>query len=76
MFTSNAWAPTGCSARCARFVVQVIFVSSGGQYTEHLEVEDLQGEKLRKYDGAVLYARDKRRQVGTARRCSRAGFAC
>ncbi len=39
-------------------------MSSGGQYTEKLEVDDLEAEKMRKFDGTVQYARDKRRQVG------------
>jgi hypothetical protein len=34
------------------------------QYNEPLVTQDLQAEKLRKFDGVVQYARDKRRQVG------------
>lgn len=43
---------------------KVIFVSSGGMYTEGLEVCDL--ENLGKYDGVSAYAKDKRRQVAIA----------
>lgn len=42
---------------------RVVFVSSGGQYTAGLEVEDLEGKGMRKFDATVQYARDKRRQV-------------
>jgi len=44
---------------------RVIMVSSGGAYTSHLEVEDLQGERLGK-DGSQYYAADKRRQIAFA----------
>jgi len=44
---------------------KVIFVASGGALTEPLEIEDLQGEKLKKNKsfGQTQYARDKRRQI-------------
>ncbi len=32
---------------------RVVFVSSGGQYTEPLVVDDLQAEKMRKFDGTA-----------------------
>lgn len=47
---------------------RVVFVSSGGQYTERLVVDDLQAEKMKKFDGTAQYARDKRRQVALAER--------
>lgn len=51
---------------------RVIFVSSGGQYTEPLVVDDLQAKKMKKYDGTQQYARDKRRQIAIAERlCER-----
>jgi len=42
---------------------RVVMVSSGGMYTEGLEVDDLQMEKPKRFDAVVQYARDKRRQV-------------
>lgn len=46
---------------------RVVTVSSGGMLTERLEVEDLEGKKLRKngtsMNGTAQYARCKRRQV-------------
>ncbi|PSC75392.1 dehydrogenase reductase SDR family member 12 [Micractinium conductrix] len=49
---------------------RVVFVSSGGQYTEPLVVVDLQAEKMKKFDGTLQYARDKRRQIAMAERFS------
>lgn len=49
---------------------RVIMVASGGMYQEGLETEDLQHEKLKKFDGVVAYSRDKRRQVAIAERLS------
>ncbi len=45
--------------------VRVIFVSSGGALTEHLEIDDLEGTKIAKKKdfGTIQYARDKRRQL-------------
>jgi len=40
---------------------RVIFMSSGGLYTELLEVDDMQWERRAKYDGQSQYAKDKRR---------------
>lgn len=37
------------------------------QYTEPLEVEDLEAISWAKYDGTRQYARDKRRQVSSGR---------
>jgi dehydrogenase/reductase SDR family protein 12 len=45
---------------------RVIMVSSGGALTSHLEVDDLQGDKMKKNDGTEKYARDKRRQIAMA----------
>jgi dehydrogenase/reductase SDR family member 12 len=42
---------------------RVIFVSSGGMLTENLVIDDLQCDKMSKFDGLIQYARDKRRQV-------------
>lgn len=62
---------------------RVIFVSSGGALTEKLEVDDLEGAKIRGSDkGTVQYARDKRRQIAVAERLARdwgaqgAGIRC
>jgi NAD(P)-dependent dehydrogenase (short-subunit alcohol dehydrogenase family)/carbon monoxide dehydrogenase subunit G len=41
---------------------RVLFVSSGGLYTQAVHAEDLQSEKSR-YDGAKVYARMKRAQL-------------
>lgn len=41
---------------------RIIFVSSGGMYTQKLRVDDLQYERD-PFDGAVAYARTKRAQV-------------
>lgn len=41
---------------------RIINVSSGGMYTQRIEVEDLQNRRGR-YDGAKAYARSKRGQV-------------
>eukprot|EP00899_Mesostigma_viride_P015601 jgi/Mesvir1/24041/Mv10777-RA.1 len=47
--------------RCAPS--RVITVASGGMLTEDLEVENLQGEKMSKFDGTTQYAVNKRQQV-------------
>lgn len=44
---------------------KIIFVASGGAYTERLEVDDLEMARGR-FDGTVQYARDKRRQMALA----------
>ena len=38
------------------------------QYTEPLVVDDLQAERMKKFDGTQQYARDKRRQLALAER--------
>jgi len=52
---------------------RVVFVSSGGALTEHLEVNDLEGDQLKgnKDRGQVQYSRDKRRQIALAERLAR-----
>lgn len=45
---------------------RVVFMSSGGALTSHLEVDDLENTKSRLKDGSALYARDKRRQIAMA----------
>ena len=42
---------------------RVVTVSSGGMLVQKLDVEDLQFEKLAKYDGTMAYAQNKRQQV-------------
>lgn len=42
---------------------RVIIVASGGMLTENLVIDDMQCENVKKFDGMVQYARDKRRQV-------------
>lgn len=49
---------------------RVVFVASGGQYNEPLVTDDLQAERLKKFDGIKQYSRDKRRQVALAERFS------
>lgn len=46
------------------------------QYTEPLEVEDLEAKGWKKFDGTRQYARDKRRQVRLQARCSGQRQAC
>lgn len=41
---------------------RVIFVSSGGMYTQRLDLEDLRWDH-RRYDGVIAYAQTKRMQV-------------
>lgn len=50
--------PALATARDAR----VVFVSSGGMYTQRLDVKQL-AAGLRRYDGATVYAQAKRAQV-------------
>ena len=49
---------------------RVIWVSSGGMYTQRLSLEDL-GWGARRYDGVVAYAQTKRMQVILAERWAR-----
>lgn len=42
---------------------RVVTVSSGGMLVQKLDVEDLQFQKLAKYDGTMAYAQNKRQQV-------------
>lgn len=49
---------------------RVVFVSSGGMYTQRLDLDDLQWER-RPYDGVVAYAQTKRMQVVLAERWAR-----
>lgn len=49
---------------------RVVFVSSGGMYTQRLSFEDLAWER-RRYDGVVAYAQTKRMQVVLAERWAR-----
>ena len=53
--------------------VRVIFVSSGGALTEHLEIDDLEGTKIahKKDFGTIQYARDKRRQLAITEQLAR-----
>ena len=47
---------------------RVVAVSSGGQYTEALVLEDMQWASAGGFDGARQYARDKRRQTALTAR--------
>jgi len=49
---------------------RVIFVSSGGMYTQRLDLDDLNRDR-EPYDGVVAYAQTKRMQVILAERWSR-----
>lgn len=51
---------------------KVVFVSSGGMLTERLEINNLQNEDLKQYDGIMAYSRDKRRMVALAERFAKA----
>ena len=42
---------------------RVVTVSSGGMLVQKLDVEDLQFQKMAKYDGTMAYAQNKRQQV-------------
>lgn len=42
---------------------RVIIVSSGGMLTQKLNLDDLQFEKMSKFDGTMAYAQNKRQQV-------------
>jgi len=42
---------------------RVITVSSGGMLVQKLDVDDLQFQKMSKYDGTMAYAQNKRQQV-------------
>jgi NAD(P)-dependent dehydrogenase (short-subunit alcohol dehydrogenase family) len=48
---------------------RVVFVSSGGMYTQRLELDDLSWER-RPYDGVIAYAQTKRMQVVLAAKWS------
>ncbi|CAG9462547.1 unnamed protein product [Pedinophyceae sp. YPF-701] len=47
---------------------RVITVTSGGMLTEPLEVEDLEGKRMSKFDGTKQYARNKRQQSALCER--------
>mmetsp|Transcript_4882 Transcript_4882/g.10484 ORF Transcript_4882/g.10484 Transcript_4882/m.10484 type:complete len:328 (-) Transcript_4882:437-1420(-) len=47
---------------------KVIFVTSGGMYPSRLDVDDLQNEGMKKYDGVTAYSKDKRRMVAISER--------
>lgn len=51
---------------------RVVAVSSGGQYTEELSLDDLQWARAGGFDGARQYARDKRRQTALTERWAEA----
>ena len=42
---------------------RVVTVSSGGMLVQKLDVDDLQFQKMSKYDGTMAYAQNKRQQV-------------
>lgn len=42
---------------------RVIVVSSGGMLTNKLSLDDLQSEKMKPFDGTMVYAQNKRQQV-------------
>lgn len=45
---------------------RVVFVSSGGMYTQPLCLADLQHTKLQPWDGSAAYGKEKRCQVALA----------
>ena len=57
----------------ASAAAKVIFVASGGALTEPLEVNDLQGDHVKKNKsfGQTQYARDKRRQIAIVEHLSK-----
>jgi NAD(P)-dependent dehydrogenase (short-subunit alcohol dehydrogenase family) len=60
-----------CTALRAAGDARVIFVSSGGMYTQRLALEDLRWDR-RVYDGVVAYAQTKRMQVVLAKKWAQA----
>jgi dehydrogenase/reductase SDR family protein 12 len=42
---------------------RVVVVSSGGMLTQKLNVSDLQSERVKPFDGTMVYAQNKRQQV-------------
>lgn len=42
---------------------RVIIVSSGGMLTKKLDLSDLQSEKMKPFDGTMVYAQNKRQQI-------------
>jgi NAD(P)-dependent dehydrogenase (short-subunit alcohol dehydrogenase family) len=51
---------------------RVVFVSSGGMYTQPLCLKDLQHAKLQPWDGSAAYAKEKRCQVALAEHLAQA----
>lgn len=77
-FATNTLAPfalTELLLPCLAAAVppgRVVAVSSGGQYTEELCLEDMQWATSPGFDGARQYARDKRRQTALTEHWARA----
>jgi len=84
-FATNVLGTTALTQRLLPALVagapsRVVFVSSGGMYTQPLCLKDLQHSKLQPWDGSAAYAKEKRCQVALAEHLAHAwadkGGAC
>ena len=70
-FATNVLGTTALTQRLLPALIagapsRVVFVSSGGMYTQPLGLGDLQHAKLQPWDGSAAYAKEKRCQVALA----------
>jgi hypothetical protein len=70
-FATNVLGTTALTQRLLPALVagapsRVVFVSSGGMYTQPLCLKDMQHAKLQPWDGSAAYAKEKRCQVALA----------
>jgi hypothetical protein len=70
-FATNVLGTTALTQRLLPALVagapsRVVFVSSGGMYTQPLCLKDLQHAKLQPWDGSAAYGQEKRCQVALA----------
>lgn len=70
-FATNVLGTTALTQRLLPALVagapsRVVFVSSGGMYTQPLDLSDMQHAKLQPWDGSAAYAKEKRCQVALA----------
>jgi hypothetical protein len=76
-FATNVLGTTALTQRLLPALVagapsRVVFVSSGGMYTQPLCLKDLQHAKLQPWDGSAAYAKEKRCQVALAEHLAQA----
>lgn len=67
-FATNVLGTTALTQRLLPALVagapsRVVFVSSGGMYTQPLDLTDMQHARLQPWDGSAAYAKEKRCQV-------------